>query len=170
MVVQVSGFRSSKSNIEIENNPELIVQEPIGGWKPIPRPRPGSRPGPNYKWTCTNCKCATGGLSCKWQKQKRSKQKKYRATNIITSWWVVHNRFGVGSPSSVILNSWILHLNYISECVIPKKLCSILKIKSKQTKHIWQLDTIATFCVIFWNYAELSISYAVKTNSWCTSL
>ena len=85
VIVQVSGFQTSESNFEVEHNPRLILQEPIGGWKPIPRPQPGSRPGPNYKWTCTNCKCATGGLSCKWQKLKRSKQKKYRPTNIITS-------------------------------------------------------------------------------------
>merc|ERR1712046_421617 len=85
LVIQISAFRSPKqSAIEINPNPKLIVQEPLGGWKPVPRPRPGSRPGPNYKWTCYPCKCVTGGMSCEWQKVSKH-SKKHRPEKTITS-------------------------------------------------------------------------------------
>ena len=59
-MVGVSAFEQLEST-------QVPLQYPLGGWKPVPKPRRGSRPGPNYQWTCRPCKCVTGGVSCEWE-------------------------------------------------------------------------------------------------------
>ena len=73
-MMEAFAFRTFKPNSAFEQDPKLILQEPIDGWQPIPRPRPGSRPGPNFHWTRIPCKCPTGGVSCRWQKRLGAKQ------------------------------------------------------------------------------------------------
>ena len=74
-----------------------------------------------------------------------------------------------GWVSSVILNSWILHLNYLSECVILKR-CSILKNKIQTDQTYLAVRHYCNIFVIFWNYADLSILYAMNSTLYDVTL